>query len=740
MSALVLFVRMHEGRYHGEGDWPPSPARLFQALVAGAGLGGPLAPADRAALEWLERLAPPVLAAPCASRPRRGVRQFMPNNDSDSIGGDPAKMSKIRTATKISRPHLFDATVPFVYAWALPEEGDGEGKARAVCALADRLYQLGRGVDMAFAWGEILADRERDEVLANHPGKVFFPSSGSGGIALSSPCPGSLESVLRRHREFGNRFQYQRAGRSSVRVVFRRPPAPRFGSVSYDAPPARRIYELREPTGEALFSPWPLERATEIVVRVRDGAVKRLVRALPGRNADVERALVGRRPDGTNDAPLGDRIRILPLPSIGHVHADRRIRRLLVEIPPTCPLRADDVHWAFSGLDAAAPGTGETGPVLLPATDLGFARHFGVDEKPGFRSWRTVTPAALPADAARRRIEPTRKRQEAKAAGERVAEQARAARAVRHAIRHAGVRADVERIRVQREPFDGGGERVEAFARDTRFAKERLWHVEVTFDAPVAGPLAIGDGRFLGLGVMAPVRAAPGVHALRIVSGLAGSPDPEGLARAFRRAVMARVQEVLGERPLPGFFSGHDREGRPLRAERSSHLAFACDLPRARLLSFAPHALDGRGPTAGERRCLAVLEQALAGMTELRAGAAGCLALKKSSLDADEDPLTRPSTLWESVTPYTVTRHRRKGDAAAALSSDLIDECGRRGLPRPREVTVLQTRAIAGKGLLGRVRLRFATAVKGPIVLGRTRFVGGGLFAATDMRTEAAPR
>src|SRR5579884_3926444 len=59
MSALVLHVRLHDGRYHGEGDWPPSPARLFQALVAGGGLAGPLGNGEREALRWLEKKGPP---------------------------------------------------------------------------------------------------------------------------------------------------------------------------------------------------------------------------------------------------------------------------------------------------------------------------------------------------------------------------------------------------------------------------------------------------------------------------------------------------------------------------------------------------------------------------------------------------------------------------------------------------------------------------------------------------------
>ena len=99
-----------------------------------------------------------------------------------------------------------------------------------------------------------------------------------------------------------------------------------------------------------------------------------------------------------------------------------------------------------------------------------------------------MTPAALPEDAQRRRIDPGRKRDEAKAGRERAREHTRAAAAVCQALRHAGVRANVDAIRVQREPFDANGARVEAFAGGTRFAKERLWHVEVAFDGPVSGP------------------------------------------------------------------------------------------------------------------------------------------------------------------------------------------------------------------------------------------------------------
>jgi CRISPR-associated protein Csb2 len=64
MSTLVITVRLHDGRYHGTGDWPPAPARVFQALVAGAGLAGPLTGQAQDALRWLEVFNAPVIAPP----------------------------------------------------------------------------------------------------------------------------------------------------------------------------------------------------------------------------------------------------------------------------------------------------------------------------------------------------------------------------------------------------------------------------------------------------------------------------------------------------------------------------------------------------------------------------------------------------------------------------------------------------------------------------------------------------
>jgi CRISPR-associated protein Csb2 len=54
MPRLLISVRFHDGRYHGRLDWPPSPARLFQALVAGVAQDDMLPEEDRRALLWFE--------------------------------------------------------------------------------------------------------------------------------------------------------------------------------------------------------------------------------------------------------------------------------------------------------------------------------------------------------------------------------------------------------------------------------------------------------------------------------------------------------------------------------------------------------------------------------------------------------------------------------------------------------------------------------------------------------------
>ena len=127
---LLISVRLHEGRYHGVGDNPPSPARLFQALIAAAGIGGPLRDKEKRALRWLEELDPPLIASPIM-KPGQQFKNYMPNNDLDAKGGDRRRIGGIRVDKDIW-PLLFDAEVPFLYAWTFEAS-----EARAVLCCRD---------------------------------------------------------------------------------------------------------------------------------------------------------------------------------------------------------------------------------------------------------------------------------------------------------------------------------------------------------------------------------------------------------------------------------------------------------------------------------------------------------------------------------------------------------------------------------------------------------------------------
>lgn len=716
---LVLTVHLHD-RFHGmvEGgsEWPPAPGRVFQALVAGVARGRTLPEEKRAALEWLESLPPPVIGAPPARLGSRVVL-FVPNNDADSLG-DPTDVGSIRTK-KVVYPRIPVAR-SLLYAW--PIEADPHGHALRIADAANDIYQLGRGVDMAWAVGEIMSDDDLSQRLDGFQGAVHTPGVGRDGV-LACPARGTLESLVARHA--APRLTVQGAGKTA-KTYFTNAPKPFFVGVAYQPQVQRLLFDLRRIDGPGRPAPGRSSEVVQVVERIRDAAVGRLQAAMPDEVVAITGGLVGRKPDGTEAVPPQHRIRIVPLLSIGHEHADRGIRRVLIEVPSGSPLRVADVAWAFTGLEVVEPGTGEIRMILTPSEDWAMLRKHYV---PKAQRWRSVTPLALPEGAGRRRIEPTRRVAEAKGGAERIAEEAAAARAVIAALRHAGIRARAFSVKVQREPFEAKGQRAEAFELKPRFPKERLWHVEIVFGVPVEGPLLLGDGRFLGLGLMSPARdAVPGSHVFAISGGIQGHPEPIEVARALRRAVMARVQATLGTHgQLTPFFSGHAEEGSPIRGAGSSHLSFAFEPDVQRLLVLAPHVVERRAPTPQELADLRTLDAALEGFNELHGGRAGRLSLSPAILgEADEFLLAR-SRSWTTVTPYVVTRHAKGGAAMEALADNVRAECRRFGLPHCR-VEVSQVWGAPGSGLTGHVTLLFDHHVAGPLLLGRTRYLGGGLF------------
>lgn len=723
--ALVVAVRFPEGLFHGVPDWPPAPFRLFCALVAGA-YGGRWVAEPRAekdeAFRWLERLAAPIIAAPRAST-EAGYTTYVPNNDLDAVDGDPARIGEIRGSKKSFAARRFDADTPLLYVWPL---ADGGALADKLVALVERLHTFGRGIDMAYASAEVVSRADAEAHLNAYAGQIWRPNGSARTKDLAAPGRGSFNSLAARHAAGLARFE-RRELRRTTQVVFRQPPMPRSRLVRYSTAHNVLIYEFRTYDG-SLF-PFRPRTAVSVARAVRDRLADRLAALIPEGRAEIARVVKG---DGADNADKARRIQFLPLPTIGHPHADFGVRRIVLIVPSACPISLRAIRWALDGIDLSVidDESGEfrrEGPIIVAtADDTLFARHY---VGAGTRLWQSVVPVALPRSRGRRR-----------SGAEEAAEQENAVIALRHALRHAGIDDAGISIRFQQAPHHRHGHAARDFA-DERFGAERLAHVELTFPQPVTGPIAIGDGRFLGLGLFAPAAAraahglsarvawAPSIQAFAITAGAKRvGADGSEIVAAFRRAVMARMDDELPARTstMPVFFSGHNADGTPSRADPHDHLYFALDPGSPpRLLAIAPHRVDRR-QTDLHHADRALLDSALAGLKRLTAGRAGALDLVALPEPGDGDPLIGPAMTWISATPYRPTRHPKRGDDLAAIAAaDAAARCRASGLPDPR-VDVLELDRKAG--LRARLRLTFPVAVAGPILLGRDAHFGGGLF------------
>jgi CRISPR-associated protein Csb2 len=523
-----------------------------------------------------------------------------------------------------------------------------------------------------------------------------------------------------------DRFTTTREGKSVI-TLFRQPPKPLFRGVAYDRPASRFLFDLRPTEGAQAFQPIAQERLVQVAKAVRDRAAERLRRALPGRTPEIERLVIGR---GASEADKARRIRVIPLPSIGKEHTDPAIRRVLIEIPPDCPIAATDVLWSVSEqsiCDRVDPETGEIrveGPLLVAAEDDRMLRQYGINASPAKR-WQTVTPATLP-----------ERRPTGRIGGEtRAVAESRVAAAVADALRHAGVDPAGIAVRVQSEPPHRKGLRAEAFDPD-RFDRRSLRHVEITFPRALRGPLVIGDGRWLGLGLMRPVDENPqALHLFALEGERAPADQAELLARSLRRVVMARVRQRLdrGE-PLSTFFTGHRPDGAPARSGQHEHLFFLADDGDRdgrldRLAIIAPHLAD-RSIAARHGQDFRMLETAVADISVLRAGCGGAARLVRIAVPDDADLVFGRAKNWVSRTRYRPTRHpRHRCDVGEALRRDLLLECDCRD-PRSRSSASRRARAA---GFRATCALSSRSLSPGPCFLAWAR-LGAGLFAAEASR------
>jgi CRISPR-associated protein Csb2 len=202
------------------------------------------------------------------------------------------------------------------------------------------------------------------------------------------------------------------------------------------------------------------------------------------------------------------------------------------------------------------------------------------------------------------------------------------------------------------------------------------------------------------------------------------------VTRALRRAIMARAQLLVGaNEKLPLLFHGHESDGSPARGGRHEHIFFAAfaagDGDRIdRLAVLAPAVCDR---SVSSRMHLDTLARAVLELTTLKCGAEDEMSLQQLTAEFDED-LFGVGKVWKSYTAYRPTRYPKNADIQQSIERDLRTECARRALPAPTEVVVMSTSSGPRGGLEARVKLKFAAAVRGPLLLGLGSHLGQGLF------------
>ena len=245
-----------------------------------------------------------------------------------------------------------------------------------------------------------------------------------------------------------------------------------YASALEPAPVRIAAFALRDLGGRALgVEP---TRAVEVAAMVRH-AVGGAARAA-GLDPGVVSALMGH--GGAH------RIRIAPVPSVGHRHGDGRIRRVLLTAPlGVAPDAWDEVVARLAGRALMPEHAPRPAGLLVP---LGAGDAVLRRLRTAARVWTSATPVVLPGHDHRRG-------------------RPRPHRALARLLRHAGIaQALLESATLEPAPRIAGCAEANRYRRPRHLARYPVTHLSVTWRSAVAGPLALGAGAGCGLGLLMP--------------------------------------------------------------------------------------------------------------------------------------------------------------------------------------------------------------------------------------------
>ncbi len=524
---LCISIRFLDGAFHGRSDygepeWPPSPLRLFQAIVAASAARWNERRGLRhgeAALKWLEQLAPPSIAAPQA-RLAQGYRAYVPNNVGDLVGRSLSKggndsLANYRTEKPI-QPNRFDQEQEVHYLWNLANQTPEYDRYRQIISEAvHAITHVGWGVDLVVA---TVAEIDH-AATGNLQGHKWTPVEG-GAIGLRCPRAGTMDDLSQRHQAFLNRVH--KDGFAPV------PPLSVFDIISYRRdtdPPGTpyAIFALRKTDDSGFCSFQPSRKSLHLSGMLRHAASDpALLRSL-GWNEDYARQIVlghGEKQGEAHQAVNGARLAFLPLPSIewrpdknGHVAGS--IRRVLVTLHGFASGEAfQRFIQRFGNQDLIEEETREPVAALRRQRTHDGATRLYLEKA---SSWATVTPVILPGyDDPRKLRQRLRNEKENLSASEKSEVLRRLDQRIdsllRKALRHAGF-SDLlvkhAELEWRNTGFWPGTDLATSYAAGDQHRRFRRLHVRITWrdqngtPLELPGPLCIGSGKFTGMGLFA---------------------------------------------------------------------------------------------------------------------------------------------------------------------------------------------------------------------------------------------
>jgi CRISPR-associated protein Csb2 len=476
---LCVTVRWADDRYHGllgrDGprEWPPSPFRLFQALVAGIGRSGALDSDIGRSLRWLEGKCP-LIVAPRA-RPGRAISRFVPNNDGDAI---PDRQRRL--TGKTFRPTLILDRPDIHYLW----RSDETCPADQLVLASRSLCCLGWGIDMAHADCRIVDE----EQIRNLHGIRWFPRAGTthdDGL-LRVPASGSMDDLRRAHESALGRIQPGQPLHSVHKPEV-------FETVFYgseERPLGRPVAVFRLRTVDDDWFRYPQAKSIHVAGMTRRAAIQAMTDFRPKEIQDVDVWVESFVAGHFSDRSEGqDRFSYIPLYSIGHEHADAMVRRVMITAPFGYDVQLEHLAKQLDGVQLEVED-GSVGPILdRPRIDDVSRMYL----EPSI-SWASVSPVTLPGHDDHK-PEKTR-------------------RLIQRALHQSGIENTCEFTWSALPNFPhclpahkyGGDGNPTGYFRPKYLEGLTAVHVRLQFQSAVAGPLSIGAGRHCGLGILANFR------------------------------------------------------------------------------------------------------------------------------------------------------------------------------------------------------------------------------------------